>query len=236
LIVWWIAFRPAVDHFGSGLQAEPVLIAQFVVVGLLESLGAIAGWGPVSGFIVLSLVAIRLASQPMPNRLPVACIGPAVALLGLFVTVALSRGALGPDAAGSARYVYLGAVLAMIGLAPLLRGIRLPVGPQRWRVQIALVVVFEIVLVGNLRWLGPGRDQVAEEADVVRATYQLLRDPASGAATSPWRYDTWVPAPPRLRELGIEYGEPASAGRLWWDPEPVPQTTVEAVRHEISLP
>jgi hypothetical protein len=236
LIGWWIAFRPPVDHFGSGLQTDPVLIGQFVVVGLLESLGAVAGWGPVAGFVILVSAAIRIASQPPGERLPVASLGPAVALVGLFVMVALTRGVLGPDAAGSARYVYFGAVLAIVGLAPLLRGVRLPIGAQRWRIQIALVVLVEIVLAGNLRWLGPGRDQLAAEADVVRATYQLLQDPTSGAATSTWRHDTWTPTPPRLRQLGIEYGEPASAASHWWGPQPVPPITLEAVRQAISSP
>jgi hypothetical protein len=233
LAAWWIVFRPPVDHFGSGLQLDAVLVAQFVVVGVLESLGAIAGWGPVAGLVVLVMALASLAARRSAIGLPARFLGPSAAVVALFVLVAVSRGVLGPEAAASARYIYVGAVLALVGLAPLYRGVHLPAF-QRRRVVLGCFIAFELAVVGNLRWMGPGRDRFTHDAHVVRAAFVSLDDPAFGAATSSWRYEFWTPAGPDLLELRAQYGEPAQARGQWWDPPPIPPTTLDAVRAAIA--
>jgi hypothetical protein len=233
LTAWWVMFRPAVDHFGSGLQTDPVLIAQFIIVGVLESLGAVAGWGRVAGVVVLILVLATLFVRRSEVTQPSSFLGPAAAVVALFGLVAVSRGVLGPEAAASARYIYVGAVLALVGFAPLLRGVHLPAF-QRRRVVLACFIAFELAVVGNLRWMGPGRDRFTHDAHVVRAAFVSLDDPAFRAATSSWKYAYWTPVPPRLVEIRATYGEPAQPRGQWWDPPAIPPETLDAVRAAIA--
>jgi hypothetical protein len=230
LAAWWILADPTVEHGTSALTTDAVGIAVFVVVGIIGSLGALTGLG-LPGGILLAVATIALVAwQLRRGRRPVDSIGPLAGLVALFGFVAVSRGILGLDAATSSRYVYFGAILVILVLAPLLPDVAAPPRWPRGWVRVALIAALEIAVLGNALLLVAGRDALAREAVVIRAEFALLDDPGSGAAMSTFVYRDWTPAPPRLIVLRRRHGDLAQPAGGVLDPPSIPGEVIERVR------
>jgi hypothetical protein len=235
LTAWWIAARPTVQHFDQPLATNPLDLLTFVAAGAIHSLGALSGLGFGGGVLALAAVGVLIWGRATrPGATPaesLACIAGLIAFFGL---AGASRGVLGLEAAGSSRYVYFGAVLAVLAIAPLVPPMSRPSGWRgRW-MTVAAIAIFEIALLGNLRLLVSGRDALAREALVVRAEFALLDDPAARPTTSGFVFRIWTPPPPQLRELRARYGGLAQLHGGFWDPPPIPTEVLDRVRQAMA--
>jgi hypothetical protein len=226
---WWAVTRPGVAHLDFELVTDVRTIVEFVAVGVGSTLAGLSGTGRVGGVLLLVAVASLITWRLRDGSIRTETVGPLVATFAFLTVAGISRGVLGPSAAGVGRYTYLGAVLAMLAIAPLLRGVVSIGAPQR-RSLVVTGLVVAVALVGNLWQLPPGRDAIAEDAVIVRAEFALLDDARAAAESSAFAPDFWTPPPPRLIELRARYGDLARPGGGFWDPPPIPPGVLEEVR------
>lgn len=161
----------------------------YVAAGLLDAVGSASGLGPLAGPLVLLAAVVvavvlrrgrssaRTDSRPEQARAHRALVaGSALAVLGLYVVVAVGRGSLGVGQAGESRYVYIAAFAGAPAVAGLLAVV------LTWRRPVTSVVLSGLALTALVTNGAALADRVAVETaretttrEAVAATVEILR-------------------------------------------------------------
>lgn len=218
-------------------STSPGLCAPAPSLGLVTSSSAVAIatlWYAVGGLLGIGLslqpavgiaamgatlwivgIALR-ARRGQPVALPVATLG-GILVMGLLI--GYSRGCLGPQVSGSSRYVYVCAMLAAVGIAATLPGLRVPRPLPRAAVWLVGATACMLVLTLDVRALVLGHDSFAAGSKQVWSAVEVLernQDPTCNTSAEPVDDLTsnllLLPEPPRLRALIARYGSPLDAG------------------------
>jgi hypothetical protein len=225
-----------VGHSGIGVFRQPMTfvtlaaIPGFLAGGFANAVGAVLGVGRDIGVVAATLGTLVAVSVAFFRRwyrpeLAVAC---AVGLASQYALIAATRAGVSDSQVDYTRYTYVGALLALIALADLMRPIRLPASPIRRRVLVgALLAILELGLIWNVRLLFAGRDLFAARAMTTRALVMVALDPAYDDRVARDRSLVIVPAPVSLQAIVHQYGSPLSDVLV---PGAVPPITPEAIR------
>jgi hypothetical protein len=122
LMVWYVAF----GRFGTHPNPPPtsanvVLVPQYLLWGLAQSLAGLIGEGSWIGVPLLGAAVVAVALTWRRQRPDPIALSMAGGLVALYVVTGLTRAQLGYVQAGSARYIYVGAVPWLIVLADVAR-------------------------------------------------------------------------------------------------------------------
>jgi hypothetical protein len=197
---WWLIefdAGPGAQPLGSTILDLPVYLAKAVgatvmsVTGLVQT-GATGELILPAALYAVDVVLLGLLAGAIvarlrrPEPLSPFLLAMVAALLVFWIATAFAPG---PDRVPYAsRYLYLDAVLFLLFLAELARGLGVPRRLTRagWAIVAA---VFAIALAGNIRELHHQTDQFVEDADYIRAGLTSLQM-AEGTVEGAFRVDT----------------------------------------------
>ena len=217
---WWlIEFEagPGAQPLGATIIDLPVYLAKAVGATVLSVTGLVLTGStgelslPVAFYVVVDAILLGLLAWAIvarlrrPEPLSPFLLAIVAALLVFWIATAFAPG---PDRVPYAsRYIYLDAVLFLLFLAELARGLDVPRRLTRagWAV---VAVVFAIALAGNIRELHHQTGQFVEDADYIRAGLTSLQM-AEGTVEGPFRVDTVLSTvtPERTSLLGDELAD-----------------------------
>lgn len=214
--IWYLLIGPDPIASTVGVRgiSDLLFMAVFIPAQLAAAVGGLFGLGfpfgilPTLGITVGIIVLMR--RRPETIRRP-EVLGPAVALLGSFGAVALSRHQFGLEAATYSRYIHTSAVLLIPLGAALLSGVSLPQDRQiRRLVLVGGVLVLDLALVLNLAALWRGGEGSQERSDIARAVITTSLGPAG--QTVPDRVAFGIPPAPCLAVIVERFGSPLASG------------------------
>jgi hypothetical protein len=140
-VAWYLTIgRSGVvqDPFRLSIRELPVLL-EYVPNGIGIAVGGLFGlsahWSRIA---LVGLAAALAAAATRERRLNGRMVAAAVTLAAMYTLTGIERGKMGPDQAGAARYVYLGAVFTLLVLAEVVRDVR---WRSVWAVGIGVAAV-----------------------------------------------------------------------------------------------
>jgi len=160
---------------------------------------------------------IAVAQDIRRGRRPILAIAGIAGIAAMGIAIGAARGCLGPQVAGSSRYVYCVALLAVPGLVDAVAGRSLRMPRHVARLGLAIAVLVAVGL--NVSALAGGHAVLRRSSDIVRSAIALVRsDPTcdtNPVATDALTSDLAIlPDRGRLLELIDRYGDPG--GWSWF--------------------
>ncbi len=255
---WWLvlvlpvglygAWYALVGQSGIGAHRDPfawssvIRIPEFVLGGLGDAAGAIAGVGPALGLVVAGIIAgavgwLAVRRQPIAPRF----LAAGATIVVAYALIALTRAGVTINQAHYTRYTYITAIVLLIGLAALI-GPRLPtlrsVSPRARLAAVAIAaVVLELAFIWNVRLLIDGRQIFVERAALTRALVAAAISPDRPAEADLDRALILVPSPHALERIVAAHGSPVEDWFWGSQVEPLrPPLLVEANRRLVEGP
>ena len=226
--VWYLTF----GRFGLTSQRDPLTLTAmrdvpgFVIAGLADAGGAVAGVGSTLGLIViagLGLVAVqRWRSGAVPPRF-VAC---ALGIVVMYALIGSVRGHLFQGSDLYTRYTYVAGLLLFVGASSLVGQVVLPAyGTARTVALAGAGSLLAVSLVWNLQLMLAGKSLFLERAAWMRALLIGSTEP-----TRPPFVD-----PQSLVASAIRaYGSPMTDVVVPWAVKSPPATLIEEARRELA--
>lgn len=221
---WFVLVgRGVVSHHRDPFTAEALAsVPAYVVRGLEWSVGAMTGWGPEVGRILVVLAAVAVGWIVMRGGRPSPLVLAAGAgVLALYAVTGLVRAQFGVDQATEARYTYVAAALLLPAIGAALGAW---IGRAlSWR-HAVLLPLLPVALLANGYALLPGKVGFQERADFTRAYVEVVTSHRDAPAVIESQGIFPFPAPAELLRLIAAYGSPLSDR---WFPSVAPATTPE---------
>jgi hypothetical protein len=245
-VAWYVLLgRGEIAHHRDPFTPDALAsVPAYLLRGLEWSVGAVVGWGPDVGRVLVVLAAVAIGwtvsrgGRPSPLVLA-ACAG----VVAQYAVTGLVRAQFGTDQATEARYTYVAAafMLPAVGtalgrtvdtaLAAREAGNRYAGKPRprrvlrdaRWRLAM-LVPVLAIALLANSYSLRPGKATFQERADFTRAYVEVIAAHADAPAIVDSQGIFPYPRPTEMLRLAAAHGSPISDR---WVPSVVRTTTPE---------
>jgi len=234
-----------VGSFGIGVHRLPlnletaIAIPSFVAGGFANAAGAVLGVGPQLGAIAAWGVLILAISMNLRrrDRRPLVATACAVGIVFQYTLIAAARAGVSEGQVDYTRYTYVGALLMLVAVADLARGVGLPQARfRRLAVAGALVALLELGLLWNVRLLVEGRALFAERAMTTRALVTVALDPAYASQVVDDRSLVLVPSPESLRAIVDRYGSPLADSLVPWAVPPLtPDDISRALRRAAAV-
>jgi hypothetical protein len=203
---WQVGYGERELEEGGGLTTNLPWVPSYVADEVAGALGALTGlgidWGRVLAVGAAGVIVWRLVGR---DRVSVRLLALAAGAFSFWIATALARAHLDDPAA--TRYLYVGAVYALLIAAELWRPRRLS---RRAAALVGLGVVF--VVVANLALLRGGRDTLREFSDEISArlaALELAGDSAPADFRPAWSLAPAIVAGPYLATVA-EHGSPAA--------------------------
>ncbi len=161
--IWWLAF-----HDPSPARHNLTVAPAFALDLAASAAGGLFGLSIEWGRILIVILAVAMTRRlSLPDLLRLRSVALLIAAGGFWLVVALGRAQLGEPTAS--RYIYTGAILIVLVIAEVWRGIALSPG------ALAVAgIVLAISLAGNLRLLGLGEHALRDGSQVMRAELGAL--------------------------------------------------------------
>jgi len=240
-LIWFqLVGSPGIGVHRLPLNLETAIaIPSFVAGGFANAAGAVLGVGPQLGAIAAWGVLILAISMNLRRRdpRPQVAIACAFGIAFQYTLIAAARAGVTEGRVDYTRYTYVGALLMLVAVADLARGVGLPQARLR-RLVVAgvLVALLELGLVWNVRLLVEGRALFAERAMTTRALVTVALDPAYASQVADDRSLVLVPSPQSLRAIVDRYGSPlADALAPWAVPPVTPDDISDALRRAAAV-
>ena len=239
--LWFIR----IGSSGIGVHGDPFSIAavlripEFVIAGLGEAVGAVTGVGPNLGVVVaIGLLGYAGWRLVRVRALPVRLVAMGAGIVAQYTLIAVTRAGVGAGQVDYARYTYVAAILALIGLGSLLGPSLRTIGTRSRQTRLATLVgaalVLELAAIWNVRLLIEGRQIFVERAEMTRALVTVALASDRPAAVDLDRSLVLVPSPNRLEAIVAAYGSPVVDALEPWAVPPIrPEILAEAERRLI---
>ena len=225
LLSWLVLFGlPAMAARGTSLIDGVGAVPVFVVAGIATATGSLTATHTAGGIIILAACAALVALLGIRPARPTIVLAVVTALVVEYGLIAVSRAEFGLGSVGWSRYTYVGASLALIGLAGWFGASFRPWRDLRPSMRLAMGLTVAVAILLNLRYYVDTRDAELVHIHRSRAT----------AAVAAWAHDAvrppsdvHVPPPEELRSLFARHGSPARDDLL---PGVVPEVPLEIAR------
>lgn len=230
-IAWFLVVgRTGIGGLRPPLSLETaVAIPGFVAGGFANAAGAVLGVGPqLGGVAAIGIVGVAVAtSLRRRGPRPAVAIACAFGIAFQYALIAAARAGVTEDQVSYSRYTYVGALLTLVAVADLARGVGLPQARFR-RLAVAgmLIALLELGLLWNVRLLVEGRALFAERAMTTRALITVALDPAFASQVADDRSLVLIPSPRSLRAIVDRRGSPLADALVPWA---VPPVTPDAI-------
>jgi hypothetical protein len=245
-VTWFVLLgRGEIAHHRDPFTPDALAsVPAYLLRGLEWSVGAVIGWGPDVGRVLVVLAAAAIGwtvirgGRPSPLILA-ACAG----VVAQYAVTGLVRAQLGTDQATEARYTYVAAAFMLPAVGAALgraldialgagetgdrdaaeRAPRRAVRDARWRLA-TLVPLLAFALLANGYSLRPGKATFQERADFTRAYVEVIGAHADAPAVLDSQGIFPYPRPTEMLRLAAAHGSPLSDR---WVPSVVRPTTPE---------